>query len=1009
MGSSIVKHFHVSMRPLVTSVCLALFVITPIAWVSLGAAHGGPASAKPSPLVVWDCEAAAAIPGVQVTTADAKSGNGAVVWRNHPAHPALSVPNVPKDWTGYHELRYWLYSAKAVPARVTVIISSENPATKGEDYWGYTIALNFVGWKQIVLPVGGPGGTRSPRGWDNVDGITLTAAGWGNTPHPEADLRLDQFELVVNPPRPGPGIDDAEFFAQLDLSRPDLAAVKEAVGRADMRAAKEAMLRHMRDRATPKWWFDWRERPSGTVPVKGGSEGWDYFGTAITINFEGWKQFTIPLSQFKPSRKPIGWQHINKLSFSATYGDRKPKPDTRLAFDDIRLEGAAPQGLGDFEASFAFDAWRGLVPLSGVAKSGKQSGLWTNPAGGVACEAVPRDWTPWAALSFWLWSGKATGDRITIICESETPDVRAAENVCRHIHGGFFVGERINWQANKLPPTEPAFTREWTYGLNRFPDWNALGDAYWRTGDEKYAKEWIAQMRSWIEDNPLPRYSTGNETLTWRTIEAGIRTSGTWPDALCRFLGSPSLTADDLVTFLKSWIEHARHLMRITVEHPEHEGNWVTMECNGLGHLGILLPECRDAALWRKTAIDRLSAELDRQVYPDGAQKELTTGYHQVSLRNFVGLLRLAHLNAVDMPPQYQRLLERMYDYNLRVMTPEGFLPPLNDAGPTAVMESLREGAGLFGREDFLWAATRGVEGRRPEATSVALPYAGWYVMRSGWGTEDKYLHFEAGPYGIGHQHEDKLTLFIWALGRTLLTEGGVYSYDQSKWRRHVLGTWSHNTIIVDGQEQHRRGLKETYETAAPCRNLWVTTPEFDAADGAYDRGYGPKHEVKMVHHRTVVFVKPDYWVVVDRLEGAGKHDYDILWHLDSNDADRDPETGAAWGTEPRAANLQVTPAPNPALTLEIVKGREDPVLGWGLVARRQPRPCLDYKVRAEGPVTLAWALTPFRDSRPAVAIRCIAERGSDVVTVTGPWGVDTLRFGPLGEPDRVRVARAPK
>lgn len=968
--------------------------------------HGGPIALKPSPRVIWDCEAVSASVGQELVTSDARVGGAAVRWRNHPANPSLVVPGVPKDWGGYHELRFWIHNGKPVSARLAVIVGSENPATQGGDYWGYQVALNFSGWKQIVLPIGRPGGTRSPLGWDQIDGITLRASGWGNTPHPEADVCVDQFELVVNPLRPG--IDDAEFFGLLDLERADLAAVKGAVGRGDLPAAKEALLRHFRDRAMPKWWFDWRERPVVTAPVAGGSDGWDYFAAGITIDFEGWKRFTIPLNQFKAARKPIGWQRINKLSFGATYGGRQPKPETRLAFDDVRLDGTAPKVLADFEDPGAAGAWRGLAPYAGQAKSGKWSGLWSNLMDGVACEVIPADWTPWAALDFWVWSARATGDRISIICESETPDVGAAENVCRHMHGGFFLGERINWQANKLPPTEPAFTREWTYGLNRFPGWNALGDAYWRTGNEKYAREWIAQMRAWIEDNPYPRYSTGNETLTWRTIEAGIRTSGAWPEALYRFLGSPSLTADDLVTFLKSWIEHARHLMRITVEHPEHGGNWVTMECNGLGHLGILFPECRDAALWRKTAIGRMAAELDRQVYPDGAQKELTTGYHQVSRRNFVELLRLARLNGVDMPAKYAGLLERMYDYNLRVMTPEGFLPPLNDAGPTGVLDSLREGVELFGRQDFLWAASRGVEGRGPEYTSVALPYAGWYIMRSGWGMEDRYLHFEAGPFGIGHQHEDKLTLFIWALGRTLLTEGGTFSYDQSKWRRHVLGTWSHNTVLVDGQEQQRRGLKETYETTAPCGNLWVTTREFDAADGVYDDGYGPKRDIRVAHQRTVVFVKPDYWVVVDRLPGAGTHDYDILWHLDSADASHDPETLSAWGADPAVANLLVAPSANRALRLEIVKGREDPVLGWGLVSRRRPRPCLDYQLKVEGPVTVAWALVPFREARPAVAVQCIAETGSDVVTVSGLWGVDTVHVGPRGAPGRVRLERSP-
>lgn len=992
-------------------------MVSGVGWLFLGALpvlgypHPGHcmSTARPSPLVIWDCEGAGGRTGLEVVVAPAKSGKAAVRWRNQAANPSLSVPGVPKDWSGYHELRFWLHNERPVPARIAVIVGSENPSTKGGDYWGYQIALNFLGWRQIVLPIGEKGGTRSPRGWDQVDGLTLRASGWGNEPHPEAEVCLDQFELVVNPPRPGPEIGDAEFFSMLDLGRADLAAVKEAVERGDLRAAKEAMLRHMRERATPKWWFDWRDRPAAVKPAVGGSEGWDYFGSGFTVDFEGWKRFTIPLAKFKTARKPIGWHHINTVSFSATYGGRKPKAETRLAFDGIRLDGAEPRVLADFEGAEGADVWRGLSPSDEVAQSGKRSGLWVDLRDGVACESIPTDWTPWAALDFWVWSDRPTGDRITIVCESETPDVSAADAVCRHMHGGFFLGERINWAANKLPPDDPAFTREWTYGLNRFPGWNALGDAYWRTGDEKYAREWIAQMRAWIEDNPYPRYSTGNDTLTWRTIEAGIRTSGAWPDALYRFLGSPSLTADDLVMFLKSWIEHARHLMRITVEHPEHGGNWVTMECNGLGHLGILLPECRDAALWRKTAIDRLAAELDRQVYPDGAQKELTTGYHQVSRRNFVELQKLARLNGVEMPPGYLGLLERMYDYNLKVMMPDGYLPPLNDAGLTAVRDSMREGVELFGRQDFLWAATRGAEGREPEYTSASLPYAGWYIMRSGWGMEDKYLHFEAGPFGIGHQHEDKLTLFIWAMGRTLLTEGGTFSYDQSKWRRHVLGTWAHNTVLVDGQEQHRRGVTETYETAAPCDNLWVSTPEFDAADGVYDSGYGPKRDARVTHHRTVVFVKPDYWVVVDRLGGEGAHQYDILWHLNADDAARESEAAAAWGTDLGVANLLVVPVGRDGLSLEIVKGREDPVLGWGLVSRRKPRPCLDYRVRAEGPVTLAWALVPFRGERPVVDVKPLAQSDGDSVVVTGPWGVDTVRPGRRGEAGSVGVRRSAK
>ncbi|NQT16548.1 MAG: heparinase II/III family protein, partial [Planctomycetes bacterium] len=781
---------------------------------------------------VWDCDSVDDLRGLALERQNVKQGQAAVRWTNHPEVAGFSVPDVPQDWSRFNLLRIWIHSAKPVPARFMILIPSENPDTDGMDYWSYGVRLDFQGWKEFILPIGAKGGTRSPRGWDQVDGLRFAATGWGNVPHPEADLLIDDVRLEYDPPRPGPRMTDEEFFDRLDLSREELRPVRRAVEAGDLESAKSAFLSHMRSREKPKWWLDWRERPSRTEPVEGGSDGWDYFTENIKVDWTGWKEFTLPLEAWRTARKPIGWQHVNSLSFSSTYGNRTPSAETTLVFDVVELVGDESVSLGDFETRGDFDRWRHLQPTSEWVKEGETAGMWSRLPSrpGLNLADVPHDWRPFNALHFWAYSPHATGDVITLTADSDTPNVSAAEEILRHMHGGYHLGDDVDWESNKLDPEEPAFTREWTYGLNRFGQWRTLGRAYWQTGDERYAREWIAQMRDWVEDNPYLLYGTGNSTLTWRTIEAGIRAAGSWPDALAYFLGSPSLQPDDLVTFMKAWIEHADHLMRITLEHPEHGGNWVTMECNGLGHLGILLPECKEAPVWLKTAVDRMTMELDRQVYPDGAQKELTTGYHQVSLRNFVGLYRLARLNEIPMPEEYLQRLERMYAYNLKAMTPEGRLPPLNDAGYTGVVSSLEEGAELFDNDTFRWAATGAAEGEAPDFTSVAFPYAGQYVMRSGWEADDRYLLFESGPFGIGHQHEDKLSMFIYALGRVLLTEAGTYSYDRSKYRRYVLGTWAHNTILVDGQQQHRSGLRETYETEQPLEDLWIHADLFDAA-----------------------------------------------------------------------------------------------------------------------------------------------------------------------------------
>lgn len=948
---------------------------------------------------LWDCEDTQDNGALELSRDLKRTGEASVRWRNHTEHSGFRIDDLPGDWSGYHVLRFWLHNATANNGRCMLLIHSQNEATEGMDYWGFRIHLNFTGWREFSFPIGGSHGqARSPRGWDQIDGISFTASGWGCIPLPDSDLHFDDFRLVHAPPRPGPLMSDEEFFAELDLDRPELAAVSRAVAEGDLPAAKAALLDHFRQRREPTWHFDWRDRPTDLPPLRPGSGGWDYFNTGFTVDWTGWREFVFPLAEWNVSREPQGWHFVNGFRLSSTWGDRTPHPDTHLVFDGIRLVGDEALELADFGTDEGLVRWPDFVPVRPADLGGGIGGAWRVAAApDAAANGLPRDWRPYRELRFRVHSAKATGDRITLLADSDVRHLTRANRLLDHVYQGHFLGERIDWESNNREPGDPAFTREWTYSLNRFRHWRVLGDAYWETGDETYARGWIDQMRAWIEDNPFPYFDNGNRSLTWRTIEAGIRTSTTWPDSLMYFLGSPSLEPDDLVMFLKSWIEHARHLMRITLDYPDHGGNWVTMECNGLGHLGILLPECRHAPLWLQTAADRLGQELERQVYPDGAQKELTTHYHQVALKNFVALYQFAVRNGHALDERYLASLERMYQYNLKVMDPEGFLPPLNDSNRTDVRQSLLEGHDLFGREDFLWGATLGGRGRVPDFISVALPWAGQYIMRSGWEPDALYCLFEAGPYGTGHQHEDKLSLVLHGLGRELLTEAGNYRYDASVYRRYALSTWAHNTILVDGQGQRRRGLGETYETDRPLDNLWLHNELFDAAAGLYDHGYGPRREIQVRHERTVVFLRDDYWVVLDRVEGEGERLLDILWHLKATAAEQREGGLAAHGTDPGVANLLVTPAPVAGLELEIVTGRHDPPLGFAPVGNRTPIPVLDYRLRSELPATLAWVLTPYRGGVPDVAIDTRETETGTLLTVNHPGGRDEIAIARAG------------
>ena len=139
--------------------------------------------------------------------------------------------------------------------------------------------------------------------------------------------------------------------------------------------------------------------------------------------------------------------------------------------------------------------------------------------------------------------------------------------------------------------------------------------------------------------------------------------------------------------------------------------------------------------------------------------------------------------------------------------------------------------------------------------------------MRSGWKPEDRYLLFDAGPFGYGHQHEDALSFVIYAYGKYMLVDPGNYPYDSSEWRKYVLSTRAHNTIMVDGCEQHRRDrARQTYVISKPMPIQWDSDVKYDYASSTYEDGYAHDNSVNVKHQRSVFFVKPDYWIVVDTL-----------------------------------------------------------------------------------------------------------------------------------------------
>ena len=541
--------------------------------------------------------------------------------------------------------------------------------------------------------------------------------------------------------------------------------------------------------------------------------------------------------------------------------------------------------------------------------------------------------------------------------------------------GYTFTNGVINWYYNVTtnPANGYAPNNEWQWQMNRMGAWPNLGDTWWGTGNDIYTKFWVAQLRSWLTNCPVPASQQNGAGSCWRTIESGIRMGTSWPYSYHRFLLSPSFTDQDVCDYLKCCIDHSRYLSNYFTS-----GNWVTMEMSGLYTVGALYPELTNAVSWRTFAAQKLFIEETNQFYLDGVQKEMSTGYHGVALGNILTIYNVAALEGLvpELPANYVANLEKGYAHYLQLMAPDRTMPQFNDcvSAPNS-QSSLASVTSLFtNRLDFLWVASDGASGAPPSFTSYSYPWAGYNVMRSGWLRTDNYLCLDGGAMGAAHQHQDKLNVVLWAYGRKILFDSGGGNYETSIWRSYAVSAYSHNTVIVDGQNQAGGDGTASYSdpdyvAQAPIDSRWETDVNHDFAAGIYNLGYGSYTSRPATHTRRVLFVKPDLYLVADTLAptNTASHTYEARWHLIPTNSVMDAATKIVTTTDAGVANLAVVPCLLSNLAVATVVGRSNAsynlLLGWNIIGSQPehvPATTITHTLSATGTNHLLTLLMPL-------------------------------------------------
>jgi len=276
-------------------------------------------------------------------------------------------------------------------------------------------------------------------------------------------------------------------------------------------------------------------------------------------------------------------------------------------------------------------------------------------------------------------------------------------------------------------------------------------------------------------------------------------------------------------------------------------------------------------------------------------------------------------------------------------------------------------------------------EGKPPAQPSRDFAHAGHCVMRDKWGPEGHVLIFDAGCFGAGHQHEDKLNFVYYAGGRELIGDPGIYSYKRDELEPCWRGTWSHNSIVIDGLSQCRK-LGPREKVPDPDRPF-VIGDGFDFAVGWYRHAYSPRQAAlwgrsaksdsqaairDVEHQRCVFYVKGEYAILCDRVVGKGEHQIDILFHpapiLTGADVRREVRAaqletrkdGAVVTKEREHANVAIIPAQGESLEVLDLIGQKDPVRGRYAPCGIRPSHDIVYRCRRQLPAHFETVIQPL-------------------------------------------------
>jgi len=580
----------------------------------------------------------------------------------------------------------------------------------------------------------------------------------------------------------------------------------------------------------------------------------------------------------------------------------------------------------------------------------------------------------------------------------------------------------VHWSKIDYLDSNIAGDKKVIWELNRHSHFVTLGQAYWLTGDERFAEAFITHASAWMDSNP-PKLG-----INWASsLELSFRVIA-WIWALHLFADSDRLSSKFTSRFFKHLIAQGRHIESY-LSRFFSPNTHLTGEALGLFYLGAALPELGRARRWRDLGLKILLEQLPIHIRPDGTYFEQSSYYHRYTADFYTHLIALARAARTELPAEVEERLSLALDHLMWITRPDGTTPLYGDddggrliklasRAPDDFRDTLATGAALFARSDWkhvageasietLWllgpnalARFDQIDSQRPAETSHAFTDGGYFVMRDGWLRQSAFALLDCGPHGTsgcGHAHADALAFEFAANGKTWLVDPGTFTYTgDAKLRNEFRATQAHNTVTVDGQPQSiPAGPFAWKQIARSQAREFINHTAFHYFEGSHD-GY-MRLDDPMSHSRSILFVKqsddsalPPMLLVRDVFDARDDHRYALRYHI-APKSTASVSNNHFNATDPSGNELLIRAFGRSELKAQIEQGLVSRCYG-----QREPAPAALFEAEGPGSQEFVSFIIPTCKGGPPwpplVEETAPAERGA--ATEGRPYKAYSIRLG---------------